>query len=117
MIYNTLKKVEEKTATFATWREAYDYFKTAQVSDKIGEAYRAKYDRWRDKRPSEAFEEMFKTVRGECFVTYSRKPTQGEINFGHGATHYAEFNAYECLKPDGSYKKRIKGADGLIYTR
>jgi hypothetical protein len=117
MIYNTLKKVEAKTATFDNWREAYNYFKRAQVLTSTAQAFRAKYDKWGDKMPSETFEAMFKTVRGEILVTYSRKPTQGEINFGYGATHYADFDAYLCLKPDGSYKKRIKGNDGLIYTR
>lgn len=50
-------------------------------------------------------------------ITYSRKPTAAEIKFGHGATHYLDFPVQKCLKPDGSIKKRITGADGLIYTR
>lgn len=50
-------------------------------------------------------------------IEYHRNPTQGEIRFGHGATHYAEFPLYEVFKPCGALKKRHKGNDGLIYTR
>ena len=50
-------------------------------------------------------------------VTYHRKPTAGEIKFGHGATHYRDFPVAECTKKDGSLKMRLKADDGLIYTR
>lgn len=50
------------------------------------------------------------------YVVYRRKPTQAEIRFGHGATHYAEFPREDCLKPDGRFKKR-RVVDGLVYTR
>lgn len=50
-------------------------------------------------------------------LEYHRKPTPGEIKFGYGATHYRDFPMKECLKKDGSIKKRLKGDDGLIYTR
>lgn len=51
-------------------------------------------------------------------IEYHRKPTQSEIKFGHGATHYRDFEAIDYLKKDGSIKKRIKAEnDGLIYTR
>lgn len=50
--------------------------------------------------------------------TYSRKPTASEIKFGHGATHYKDFDESICRKADGSLKKRLKcPLDGLIYTR
>ena len=29
-------------------------------------------------------------------ITYHRNPTEGEIKFGHGATHYKEFALNEC---------------------
>jgi len=50
-------------------------------------------------------------------ITYSRKPTAAEIKFGHGATHYRDFPIDQCKKKDGSFKKRLKADDGLIYTR
>lgn len=50
-------------------------------------------------------------------IEYHRKPTAGEIRFGHGATHYAEFPLHDVIKPCGKLKKRHKGNDGLIYTR
>lgn len=50
--------------------------------------------------------------------SYSRKPTQSEIKFGYGATHYKVFGYDICHKADGSLKKRLKcPIDGLIYTR
>lgn len=49
---------------------------------------------------------------------YHRKPTEGEIKFGNGATHYREFTAIEAINPKtGDLKKRLKADDGLIYTR
>ena len=51
-------------------------------------------------------------------LTYHRKPTTGEIKFGYGAVHYRDFPVEECVKKDGSIKKRLKAKnDGLIYTR
>lgn len=54
----------------------------------------------------------------ERIITYSRKPTQSEIRFGHGATHYKSFYESACKKKDGTIKKRLKcPIDGLIYTQ
>jgi len=51
-------------------------------------------------------------------IEYSRKPTKGEIKFGHGATHYKSFDESACTKKDGTIKKRLKcPLDGLIYTQ
>jgi hypothetical protein len=51
-------------------------------------------------------------------VEYSRNPTPAEIRFGYGATHYADFPLSECLnQKEARFKKRLKGSDGLIYTR
>lgn len=49
-------------------------------------------------------------------IEYSRKPTPGEIKFGHGARHYRTFPVAQCKKKDGSLKHRLKADDGLIYT-
>jgi hypothetical protein len=55
---------------------------------------------------------------GKFVFTYHRKPTAGEIKFGHGATHYRDFHITECRDPKtGDPKKRLKADDGLIYTR
>jgi len=52
------------------------------------------------------------------WLEYSRKPTEAEIRFGHGARHYKLFKYNECFKPNGDLKKRVKcPIDGLIYTR
>jgi hypothetical protein len=55
---------------------------------------------------------------GKFLVTYSRKPTAGEIKFGHGATHYRDFHISECRHPKtGNAKKRLTAKDdGLVYT-
>lgn len=51
-------------------------------------------------------------------VVYWRNPTAGEIRFGHGATHYREFERDECTKPDGRLKRWFKAHDdGLRYYR
>lgn len=50
-------------------------------------------------------------------VEYRRKPTASEIRFGEGAAHYRDFDFFECIGANGKFKKRIKGNDGLIYTR
>jgi hypothetical protein len=49
---------------------------------------------------------------------YHRNPTEAEIRFGHGATHYREFKFSECYNPEtGNPKKRLKAKDdGLWYT-
>lgn len=49
-----------------------------------------------------------------------RPPTKGEINFGYGATHYADFNLSEWLVIRDKtvvLKKWIKSSDGLRYYR
>ena len=50
-------------------------------------------------------------------VTYHRPPTKGEIAFGYGATHYIDLPYLECLNRFGKLKKRLKGRDGLWYSR
>lgn len=65
----------------------------------------------------EAVELFCNTYNVNPDVTYHRKPTPGEIKFGHGATHYRDFKFTDCINPDGTLKKRLKADDGLIYTR
>ena len=52
-------------------------------------------------------------------VTYHRQPTQAEIRFGHGATHYRDFDAVECCHAGTRILKRwfISSDDGLRYYR
>lgn len=52
-------------------------------------------------------------------VTYHREPTAGEIRFGHGATHYADFTVEEAAWPGSRILKRwfISPHDGLRYYR
>lgn len=50
-------------------------------------------------------------------ITYHRPPTEAEIKFGHGATHYREFPLFSCVNPKtGDFKKWLKADnDGLRY--
>lgn len=45
-----------------------------------------------------------------------RKPTNYEIKFGYGATHYCDVSIEDFKRKDGTFKKRIK-LDGLWYCR
>ncbi len=57
------------------------------------------------------------TDHTEPKINCHRPPTQGEIKFGHGATHYREFTPSEIgLNKKGELKTRFK-ADGLFYSR
>lgn len=43
-----------------------------------------------------------------------RNPTASELRFGHGATHYADFDREMWIKPEGTMKKYIISPyDGL----
>ena len=47
---------------------------------------------------------------------YMRNPTQAEILFGHGATHYRDFTLTEIgLNKQGKLKRKFKADDNLFY--
>jgi hypothetical protein len=52
-------------------------------------------------------------------LTYRRPPTQSEIRFGHGATHYRDFEPSECCHKGTRIAKRwfVASDDGLRYYR
>jgi hypothetical protein len=51
-------------------------------------------------------------------VTYHRPPTKSEIRFGHGATHYRDFDPVECCHPNTRILKSwFIADDGLRYYR
>ena len=52
-------------------------------------------------------------------VTYRRNPTQSEIRFGHGATHYRDFPVAECCHEGTRTPKKwfVASDDGLRYYR
>lgn len=51
-------------------------------------------------------------------VTYHRPPTPGEIRFGHGATHYADFPLEACTFPGTRIlKKWFRDSDGVRWSR
>lgn len=52
-------------------------------------------------------------------LTYHRKPTQSEIRFGYGATHYADFTIEECCFEGTRIPKSwfVSPYDGLRYYR
>lgn len=49
-------------------------------------------------------------------VEYHRPPTEWEIRFGEGATHYRDFDRNLVTKKDGTLKKWLIADDGLRYT-
>lgn len=53
------------------------------------------------------------------YVTYHRPPTEGEIRFGHGATHYRDFVVSEASWPGTRILKKwfVDPCDGLRYYR
>lgn len=53
------------------------------------------------------------------YVSYHRPPTQAEIRFGHGATHYRDFSPDECCHAGTRILKRwfVAQDDGLRYYR
>jgi hypothetical protein len=64
--------------------------------------------------------EIMKTHANETRpkITAHRPPTPSEIRFGHGATHYADFDYGNFLRDNGELKIRIKSnCDGLTYSR
>ena len=50
-------------------------------------------------------------------ITGHRKPTDSEIRFGEGATHYRSFRKEEWEHTSGKPKLWIKADDGLRYYR
>lgn len=49
-------------------------------------------------------------------ITYWRNPTKEEIKFGHGATHYRDFDIKICFDEEGFLKLKVKASDDkLIY--
>jgi len=50
-------------------------------------------------------------------ITLHRKPTESEVKFGYGATHFKDFPVSEVSHPNGKFKRthRCK-EDGLVYT-
>ena len=51
-------------------------------------------------------------------ITAHRNPTQSEIKFGEGATHYKDFPVKLWVNKDGNAKTWIKcPEDGLRYYR
>lgn len=51
-------------------------------------------------------------------LEYHRKPTRGEVRFGHGATHYRTFTVEEaCFPGTRIARKWFVADDGLRYYR
>lgn len=49
-------------------------------------------------------------------IEYYRSPTEREVRFGEGATHYRAFDRALVTKRDGTLKKWFIADDGLRYT-
>ena len=52
-------------------------------------------------------------------VTYHRRPTAGEVQFGYGATHYRDFPVEEACHEGARILRRwfVSPDDGLRYYR
>ena len=51
-------------------------------------------------------------------VQYHRPPTNAEVKFGHGATHYRDFPIEDCCHKGTRFLKTwFKADDGLRYYR
>lgn len=64
--------------------------------------------------------EMYEAARKNGKVIYHRNPTPGEVKFGMGAIHYAEFDRDDenIVKKDGTLKAWFKSPnDNLRYYR
>ncbi len=49
-------------------------------------------------------------------LEYWRNPTKEEIKFGHGATHYRDFEFTDCFDENGFLKQHIRSTeDSLVY--
>lgn len=56
--------------------------------------------------------------KGITSLVYRRGPTMAEINFGYGATHYANIPVEHCINEAGEIKSRLKSPlDRLWYSR
>jgi hypothetical protein len=44
-------------------------------------------------------------------ITYWRNPTKDEIKFGHGATHYRDFDIKICFDEEGFLKLKVRAID------
>jgi hypothetical protein len=54
---------------------------------------------------------------GINIIVYHRDPTDAEIRFGYGATHYMDVPLDACCHPGTRIpKKWIKGSDGLRWS-
>ena len=54
---------------------------------------------------------------GVSIIVYHRDPTDAEIRFGHGATHYMDVPLAACSHPGTRIPKRwITGSDGLRWS-
>ena len=83
------------------------------------ECREAKYNEWYD---------LYKELRGQGYnsldvvnseeLEYHRNPTEGEIRFGEGATHYRNFPIGKVINRKGELKEWLLSKDdGLRYYR
>jgi hypothetical protein len=57
-------------------------------------------------------------IQNKQKIELHRRPTEMELKFGHGATHYRTFKLSELVNNRGSLKKWIRAKDdGLRYYR
>lgn len=57
-------------------------------------------------------------VADDAPITFHRDPTDAEIRFGHGATHYMDVPLRECVHSGTRFVKAwIVGQDGLRWMR
>lgn len=90
---------------------------SACSSEFMNECVQANYNEYQDLLQELISIGYDPTVLNDQQIECSRKPTEYEIKFGHGATHYREFKIGDILKRNGKLKKWFVADDGLRYYR
>ena len=89
---------------------------SACAPEYIKECKEAKYNEYADLLKELIGQGYKLEVFNKQEIQYHRKPTESEIKFGHGNTHYRSFFIGEVLDKRGEIKKWTKaGDDSLRY--
>lgn len=84
------------------------------------EYFKMKYSMYSLREAKRRFKEYVKKEVAAMYdaktIEYHRPPTEGNIKFGHGATHYKDFNLIDVLNDEMQIKKwLVCPVDGLRY--
>ena len=89
---------------------------SACLEEYAGECEEAKYNEYADLLKELVRQGYKLEVLNNQVIEYHRKPTEYELFFGEGATHYRCFLIGDVVDSEGNLKKWIKtSGDGLRY--